>query len=39
VVLGPNVGWKPSTFMSNSAHAVISANKMVNGTIIMWFGE
>jgi hypothetical protein len=39
VVLGPNAGWKPSTFMSNSTHAVISANKMVNGTIVMWFGE
>jgi hypothetical protein len=39
VVLGPSASWKPSTFMSNSTHACVSADKLINGTIILWFGE
>lgn len=43
VVLGPNASWQTSTFMSNSTHACVSANKLsyVNGTtaVILWFGE
>jgi len=39
VVLGPNVQWQGSTFMSNSTHACVSAQKFTNGTILMFFGE
>jgi hypothetical protein len=39
VVLGPTASWESSTFMSNSTHACVSANKFVNGTIMLWFGE
>jgi hypothetical protein len=43
VVLGPNVQWKDSTYMSNSTHACISAEKLSfpNGTttIRLEFGE
>lgn len=39
VVLGPNVLWQQSTFMSNSTHACVSAQKFPNGTISLWFGE
>lgn len=40
VVLGPNALWKPSTFMSNSTYACITANKTApNGSIVLWFGN
>jgi hypothetical protein len=39
VVLGANVLWQQSTFMSNSTHACVSAQKFPNGTISLWFGE
>jgi len=38
-VLGPNASWQSSTFMSNSTHACVSANKLLNGTVVLWFGE
>lgn len=37
VILGPNVNWHPSVFMSNSTHASIAAEKFVNGTISLEF--
>jgi hypothetical protein len=39
VVLGSNVLWQQSTFVSNSNHACISAQKFPNGTISLRFGE
>ncbi len=39
VMLGSNVQWQESTFMSNSTHAVISAIKQVDGSITLYFGE
>jgi hypothetical protein len=38
VVLGPNVLWQESTFISNSTNACVSAEKFANGTISMRFG-
>jgi hypothetical protein len=38
VVLGANVSWQPSTFVSNSTDACISATKL-NQTISLRFGE
>jgi hypothetical protein len=37
VVLGSNVLWQQSTFVSNSANACINAQKFANGTILLWF--
>jgi hypothetical protein len=37
VVLGSNVLWQESTFISNSANACVSAEKL-NGTIVLHFG-
>ncbi len=39
VILGPNVLWRESTFMSNSTNACVSAEKFPNGTICLRFGE
>jgi len=38
VILGQNVMWKNSTFVSNSVNACIMAEKFANGTICMSFG-
>lgn len=38
VVLGENVEWKESTFVSNSTNACIIAEKFTNGTICLSFG-
>jgi len=38
VILGPNVLWRESTFMSNSTNACVSAEKLPNGTICLYFG-
>lgn len=38
VILGQNVLWKNSTFISNSVKAYIMAEKFVNGTICLSFG-
>jgi len=40
VILGPNVVWQPSLFLSNSTRASVTAEKKVNGTastISLWF--
>jgi hypothetical protein len=39
VILGPNVSWKESVFMSNSTNACVSAEKNQNGTILIQFGN
>jgi hypothetical protein len=39
VILGPDVLWRESTFMSNSTNACVSAEKFPNGTICLYFGE
>lgn len=39
VILGPNVLWDESTFVSNSTNACVSAEKFPNGTILLYFGE
>lgn len=39
VILGPNVLWRESTFISNSTRACVSAEKFPNGTICLYFGE
>jgi len=39
VILGPNVLWRESAFMSNSTNACVSAEKFPNGTICLRFGE
>jgi hypothetical protein len=38
VILGSNVMWKESTFVSSSANAGIVAEKFANGTIRLSFG-
>jgi len=38
VILGSNVLWKPSVFVSNSTNAIVSAEKLSNGTIRLYFG-
>jgi len=38
VILGPNVLWRPSVFISNSTSAIVSAEKLSNGTIRLYFG-
>lgn len=38
VVLGSNVFWQQSTFVSNSNYACVNADKFPNGTILLWFG-
>lgn len=38
VTLGSNVIWKPSTFVSNSTEACITAEKLANGVIRLYFG-
>ena len=38
VILGQNVAWQDSTFMSNSTDASLIAQKMSNGTILLYFG-
>jgi len=38
VILGPNILWQESTFVSNSTHACVSAEKFPNGTICLYFG-
>jgi len=38
VTLGPYVHWENSTFINNSANAVVSAQKLDNGTINLKFG-
>lgn len=37
VILGPDVNWHPSVFLSNSTNAYITAEKFVNGTISLQF--
>ncbi|MEM3622997.1 MAG: hypothetical protein QXR76_04420 [Candidatus Bathyarchaeia archaeon] len=39
VILGQNVTWIESTFVSNSTNACIKAEKFVNGTICLSFWE
>jgi len=42
VVLGPSAQWQESTFMSNSTHACITAEKSSSSgttTVTIWFGE
>lgn len=39
VILGPNILWRESTFISNSTNACVSAEKFPNGTICLYFGE
>lgn len=38
VILGQNVEWRESTFISNSTNACIRAEKFANGTIRLSFG-
>jgi hypothetical protein len=38
VILGSNVLWRPSVFVSNSTSAIVSAEKLSNGTIRLYFG-
>jgi hypothetical protein len=38
VILGQNVVWQESTFISNSTNACIRAEKFTNGTISLSFG-
>lgn len=38
VILGSNVLWQPSVFVSNSTNALVSAEKLSNGTIRLYFG-
>ena len=38
VILGQNVLWRKSTFVSNSTNACIMAEKFANGTICLSFG-
>jgi len=38
VTLGSNVLWRSSVFVSNSTNAVVSAEKLSNGTIRLYFG-
>jgi hypothetical protein len=36
--LGSNVLWQQSVFLSNSTNACVSAQKFLNGTILLKFG-
>jgi len=38
VIMGSNALWQQSTFMSNSTNACITAQKLANGTILLYFG-
>lgn len=38
VVLGPDVIWRNSTFLSNSANAYVGGEKFPNSTICLYFG-
>jgi hypothetical protein len=38
VILGQNVAWRESVFVSNSTNACIRAEKFANGTICLSFG-
>jgi len=38
VILGQNVLWRESTFVSNSTNACVMAEKFANGTICLSFG-
>ena len=38
VILGSNVLWRPSVFVSNSTNALVSAEKLSDGTIRLYFG-
>jgi hypothetical protein len=38
VTLGSNVLWRSSVFISNSTNAVVSAEKLPDGTIRLYFG-
>ncbi len=38
VILGANVTWRESTFISNSANAYVVAEKFPNNTICLFFG-
>ena len=38
VTLGSNVQWQSSVFVSNSTNAVVSAEKLSDGTIRLYFG-
>lgn len=38
VILGANVLWRESAFISNSTYACVSAEKLSNGTICLYFG-
>jgi len=38
VILGSNVLWRSSVFVSNSTNACISAQKLSDGTIRLYFG-
>jgi hypothetical protein len=38
VILGQNVTWQESIFVSNSTNACIRAEKLMNGTICLSFG-
>ena len=38
VILGPNVLWQPSVFVSNSTNALVNAEKLWDGTIRLYFG-
>jgi hypothetical protein len=39
VILGPNVLWQESTFISNSTNACITADKFPNETVCIYFEE
>jgi len=39
VILGPNVSWQSSTFISNSTNACVHAEKFSDGTINLRFGS
>jgi hypothetical protein len=38
VTLGQNVEWKPTTLVSNSSEACITAEKFQNFTVLLYFG-
>ena len=38
VILGSNVQWRPSVFVSNSTNAIVNAEKLSDGTIRFYFG-
>jgi hypothetical protein len=39
ITLGQNVEWLPSTFSSNSTNACLNAQKLLDGTIRLSFGD